>query len=119
MKHEVVLGKLIEDNAARDAVHVAVHPARSEPKKIGSTEGPRLYPGQHVGLVGIDEDGTAIVSESATPHVGIIDPYLTAHVLSNEKCWLCLYPQSVTSLRHVWTSPNFKPRLSKMSGEGK
>lgn len=100
------LGELVTGTAARDAIHVAVAPV---------TAGHRLKPGQHVGL---DEAGRSqpMLNSVGCKTVGIVDPFLLKDwVEEGERHWLCLYPGSVTSLRHVWVSPHFKTRAPKVS----
>ena len=87
-----LLGKLVEGNPPRDAVHVAVVPVEA---------GVALEPGQHVGL---SSDGTATPTR---PHIGIVDPLLTARVQPGQRFWLWLYPGTITSLVHHWTHPAF------------
>ncbi len=92
------LGKLIEGPVGRDAVHVAIAPV---------VAGERLRPGSHVGLVmgealGDSPDGAAI---------GVVDPFLPDFVQPGQRFWLFLYPNTVTSLRHIWTHPAFKTRI--------
>lgn len=94
------VGKLItDDNQRRDAIHVAVAPIKA---------GQRLPPGSHVTL---NEAGEAIA-----PHVyygktdetiGIVDAFLESPVEKGQTFWLFMYPQTITSLRHVWTHPAF------------
>lgn len=86
------LGTIIGDHERRDAIHLAVTPA---------VAAYTLEPGDHVGFL---EDGTA--SLSAKP-VGIVDPFLSAHVKRGQRFWLVVYPRQITSLRHVWTHPAF------------
>jgi hypothetical protein len=90
------LGQLITNgDRRRDAVHVAVAPV---------TAVERLLPGQHVGFA--SPDSFEAVAPAAEP-VGIVDPYLANPVEPGERFWLFLYPNTVTSLRHVWTHPAF------------
>lgn len=84
------IGKLIDANAQRDAIHVAIAPVKAPV---------RLHAGQHVDHKG-DPDGE---------HVGIVDPFLRSIVEKDEWCYLFLYPNTVTSLRHEWTHPAFGP----------
>lgn len=98
------VGKLItSDDARRDAIHVAVAPVEA---------GESLDSGCRVVL---DKQGKARLCARDDPKaVGIVDPFLmTRVVLQGERFWLFLYPNSVTSLRHVWTHPAFKAQLPK------
>lgn len=92
--HEVHLGKLIEDgDQLRDAVHVAVFPATADRD---------LDPGDHVGIV--EGDRVAMTGK----RLGIVDPYLRGTVRKGQRFWVFLYPQTITSLRHEWTHPDFE-----------
>jgi len=92
-KNEPKLGELItDDTGRRDAVHVAIAPV---------TAGQTLQPGQHVGVL-----SNWAVGKSNFP-VGIVDPYLKDTVKKGQRFWLFLYPNTVTSLRHQWTHPDF------------
>jgi hypothetical protein len=85
------IGTLIDGDAGRDAVHVAVAP----------TTAPReLQPGQHVDQHG-NPEGPGVIP------VGIVDPFLREPVPPGRRFWLFLYPNTVTSLRHEWTHPAF------------
>ncbi len=76
----VKLGQLVTDpEQGRDAVHVAVIPL------IAVRE---MRPGERLAN-------------------GIVDPFLTAPVKPGGRFLLCLYPNTVTSLRHAWTHPAF------------
>lgn len=86
------LGTIFEDGG-RDAIHLAV-----EPVVAGET----LYPGQHIGTV----DGVAWATK-LVKKVGIVDPFLTEPVRPEQKFWLVVYPRQITSLRHVWSHPDF------------
>lgn len=86
------LGNLIDDSAARDAIHLAV-----EPVVAGET----LYPGQHIGI----QDGVAI--SRAEKKLGIVDPFITGVIPKGHRFWLIVYPRQITSLRHVWEHPDF------------
>lgn len=97
MKTEPKLGQLAPD-AQRDAVHVAVIPVVATVK---------VHPGQRVNAAGVPSDKP----------VGIVDPYLETAVLPGERYFLCLFPGTVTSLRHVWTHPSFEDVLKSERGE--
>lgn len=87
------LGNIIENGreANRDATHIAVAPVIAHFI---------LRPGEHVGVLHTG------VTTYENP-VGIIDPFLRHSVEEGERCWLYLYPGSITSLRHEWTHPAF------------
>lgn len=93
MQHVPELGKLIEGTAYRDAVHIAVAPVVADNC---------LSPGEHVGI----RDGR--VSELFLPHVGVVDPFLRQDVSKEDRLYLFLYPNTITSLRHVWSHPAFR-----------
>ena len=88
-----LLGKIITEEAERDAVHIAVAPVKAAGK---------LYPGQHVGLLA---DGRAAVKD--VEKIGIVDPFLPGPVFEGQMFWLWLYPGSITTLRHDWTHAAF------------
>ncbi len=92
------LGNLANDGARRDAVHVAVAPVVAAHS---------LPPGHHVGL---NADGHAIAlsnNRRTAETIGIVDPFL-GHLVDKGECfWLFLYPNTVISLRHVWSHPSF------------
>lgn len=94
------IGELCKDDSRRDAIHFAVAPV------VADTD---LRPGDHVGVA----DGRASRDGAA---VGIVDPFLKGVVRKGQRFWLFLYPNTVTSLRHVWTHPAFTPRLPEMKG---
>lgn len=85
------LGTIIDVNAGRDAIHLAVEP-------VVAAE--RLHAGQHVGFV---EGGVGTCDKP----LGIVDPFLTTPVHPGERFWLVVYPRQITSLRHVWQHPSF------------
>jgi len=94
-----ILGKLIEGEVGRDAIHIAIAPV---------TAGGRLLPGDHVKL-----DGRLMaVLCHKDDGIGIVDPFLTCgHIDKGQRFYLFLYPNTVTSLRHVWTHPAFKSKF--------
>jgi hypothetical protein len=97
-------GNLIDENERqRDAIHVAVAPV---------TAAERLVPGQHVGFVTADREHVGPL-ESQENCLGIVDPFLLQPVEQGERFWLFLYPNSITSLRHYWTHPAFKPPTAR------
>ena len=86
------LGKIITPNEKRDAIHLAVENA---------VAGHKLWPGDHVGRL---TDGRYGATEVP---LGIVDPFLGAQVQPGDHFWLVVYPRQITSLRHVWTHPDF------------
>lgn len=83
----------IPDNSGRDAIHLAVEPV---------VAGHALFAGQPIK---IDEGfAVAVPVQEAT---GIVDPFLTGRVQSGDKFWLVVFPRKITSLRHVWSHPDF------------
>lgn len=104
--NEPKIGNLLPDHrsAERDAIHIAVAPV---------TAAEELRPGQHVGFV--QQGDTNLVGPNSHTLIGIVDPYLDEIVHPGAACWLFLYPQTITSLRHNWTHPAFeesKPDIS-------
>lgn len=85
------LGTIINETQKRDAIHLAVDPAIAAHT---------LRPGEDVGFV---EGGVGICDKP----VGIVDPFLKANVKKGERFWLVVYPRKITSLRHVWSHPEF------------
>lgn len=88
------LGTIIGEGAGRDAIHLAVEPVIA---------GCQLYPGQAIGL---SPDGKAL-PVTLSKGLGIVDPFLPHVVQKGERFWLVVYPRQITSLRHVWTHPDF------------
>lgn len=98
---ELNIGKIIEGEAARDAIHIAVAPV---------VAGEHLEPGTHVAF---DENGS-VVSRKNNP-IGIVDPFLGGAVKKGQKFYLFLYPKTVTNLRHEWSHQDFKQEPSTAS----
>lgn len=95
------LGTFLEPHdSLRDAVHMAVAPV------IAALP---LNRGQRIGLVGVDKrTGCPLVGPCEEENIGIVDPLLPRDEISvGEKFYIWLYPQTITSLRHVWTHPAF------------
>jgi hypothetical protein len=98
MSNEAKLGTTPNGTEGRDALHVAIVPCRAsvimrsgDPVKVG-------------------EYGMA---ELCNPEeaVGVVDPFLPSGprlVEPGDWFWLCLYPKTITGLRHVWEHPSFK-----------
>jgi hypothetical protein len=76
-----LLGNTPPEDADRDCIH-----ANEE-----------LLPGSHV-----DADG-----RTTGKLVGVADPFYKAIIKPGDRFWLCLYPGSVTNMRHAWESLDF------------
>jgi hypothetical protein len=87
------LGTIIGFGEKRDAIHLAVEPV---------VAAHNLFPGDDVGLL---DDGRA--STRAIKRVGIVDPFLSGTIKEGQRFWLVVYPRKITSLRHVWSHPDF------------
>ena len=65
--------------------------------------------------VGRDVNGVAVIPMVAVRVMhpgerltnGIVDPFLTEPVQPGQRYYLCLFPGTVTTLRHVWTHPAY------------
>lgn len=84
---KINLGELAPPDAQRDAIHVAVVPM---------TASRRLSPGEHIAADGGSENP-----------IGVVDPFIRKAVMSGDRFYLCLYPQTVTDMRHHWSHPAF------------
>ncbi len=94
---QVKLGTSPSPSEGRDAVHVAVVPVQAL-CTVARGARVRLVQGRH-DVAGPCGDGDAD---------GVVDPFMRAKcVKKGEWFWMCLYPETVTSLRHVWEHPRF------------
>lgn len=89
-----MLGKLIEGDQQRDAIHVAIAPVIAADY---------LLPGQRIGLVPGHVDRAGLVDSP----IGIVDPFLRKAVRPEEKFFMVLFPETTTNLRHNWDHPAF------------
>lgn len=87
------LGTIHDQDEKRDAIHIAV---------IQVTAGMHIEAGDHLRIV---DDKAYPCDPEEGP--GIADPFLTDTVKPDEKIWLVIYPRKITSLRHVWSHPDF------------
>ena len=98
MSNEAKLGTIPIGDEGRDAVHIAIVPVQAAV---------HLAKGSTVKLA---PDGRA-VPHLAQDAIGVVDPFRSDHdatVKPGEWFWLCLYPKTVTGLRHVWEHPLFQ-----------
>ncbi len=101
MENHPQVGTILTGPQQRDAIHMAIAP-------VFAAED--LQPGQHAGL--IRGGATDRVTGDTDEHLGIIDPFLKQTVKAGERCFLFLYPGTISSLRHEWTHEKFN-RLDK------
>jgi len=94
---DIGLGKIIEGEQQRDAIHVAIAPV---------VAADQLDPGQHIG---IDSEGLGSLHANK---IGIVDPFLKDGVFPGQRFWLFLYPNTVTGMRHHWVHPAFTAQES-------
>lgn len=107
MSNEAKLGTLPQGNEGKDAVHIAIIPAIA---------GMFLQCGMSVKM---NRGGHAIECPEKDA-IGIVDPFLkqnNACVVKGSWFWLCLYPKTITGLRHVWEHPSFP--MTEVSPESK
>lgn len=104
------LGTIIDETAGRDAIHLAVEPCVAGEKLLASDN------------IGRDADGRW-TRRKRSEAIGIVDPFLEVPVKEGQMFWLVVYPRTITSLRHVWSHPNFDdaptPVISKRDEEVK
>jgi hypothetical protein len=79
----------------RDAVHIAVLPVLAHSD---------MEPGMHIGF----KNGFSTFENP----IGIVDPFLKK-VNAGEKFYLFLYPNTITSLRHVWIHPDIPSEIQE------
>jgi hypothetical protein len=105
------LGSLIEGDAERDAVHVALIPMIA---------GEHLSAGEKFCLK-FDDRSVALRGDYRNPEevVGVVDPFLPGFggVEKGEKFWGMLFPQTVTGMRHHWQHPLFDKPAEEIVAE--
>lgn len=92
------LGTIIE-HGERDAIHLAVEPVIA---------GEKLHPGQDI-CIHAGEARNVGMGKA----LGIVDPFLRGPVSKGDKFWLVVYPRQITSLRHVWSHPDFSETVAQ------
>lgn len=106
--HEVNLGQLITDPAQqRDAIHIAVASV------VAAME---LQAGDELEFAKACD--TMYVRKSIHKPIGIVDPFLKTVIQPEDRFWMFLMPNTITSLRHDWTHPAFAvPVADKAASE--
>lgn len=87
------LGTIIGPDEKRDAIHLAVEPVIANM---------RLTPGDHIRITNGRADRVAVGKGQ-----GIVDPFIHGTIPEGARFWFVMYPRQVTSLRHVWSHPEF------------
>ncbi len=97
------IGKLLDETARRDAVHIAVLPVTTADKNV--------YPGVRVKLLAGTTDQVVRCINYDDPGIGIVDPFLAEEALDGfsikpgQRFWVFLNPNTVTGMRHSWEHP--------------
>lgn len=91
---EAKLGTIPKGNEGRDAIHIAIVPACAAEL---------LARGQPVKLNASNHAEPCAAAEA----IGVVDPFRKDQVAAGAWFWLCLYPSTVTGLRHIWEHPSF------------
>lgn len=102
------LGQTPGDDARRDAIHLAVVPVVTRFSQA---------PGRRVGLTGRRVGNDYEVDTCVGEPVGILDPYRQGEVPAGGRCWLFLFPGTITGLRHVWSHPAFAVQVPQLVKE--
>lgn len=98
------IGQILEGDYERDAIHIAVMPVILDED---------LRPGCPLRIVFGTENH---VVDAYTGGVGILDPFLRGYeIRKGSKCWMFLYPNSITGLRHNWHHPLIDKPITNMS----
>lgn len=101
------LGTIIGPNEKRDAIHLAVIPAKAA-ERLPYAARVRLDGGRAF-LADYGYDSARNIVDTS---IGIVDPFLREDVQVGQHFWLVIYPRVITSLRHVWTHPQLPDELS-------
>lgn len=95
MSNERKLGTIPKGDEGRDAVHVAIVPARAASEMVR---------GLPVKMNVNNEAESCRVADA----IGVVDPFIPNYTVPKGSWfWLCLYPKTITGLRHVWEHPSF------------
>ena len=84
-----------EHGQKRDAIHIAVLPARAAIT---------LYPGQRVKVILDDNEYKA--EPSVENNVGIVNPFVSGAIQEGDLVWILLEPGSVEDMTHHWVHPS-------------
>lgn len=106
--HLIKFGTPPADDAKRDAIHIAVAPARA---------GERLNPGQPIRLDGCGYAWATTWNNTTNPPIGIVDPFLQQPVEYAQAFWVAILPGTTKNLRHHWDHPSFPERAAITSSD--
>lgn len=95
MSSDVKLGVPVYGKGVRDAIHIAVAPVKAHKQ---------LKPGARVG---VERLASGEMISCDTNHIGVVDPFRERAIWKDEVFYLCLFPGSVTGMRHHWSHPAF------------
>ena len=101
------VGELLTSDQPRDAIHIAV-------ASVVAAE--RLMPGQAIGFLDASDPSQGVVRCERAMSIGIVDPFLQSKVLRDQRFWMFLHPNTITSLRHNWTHPAFGENIRDTAG---
>ena len=88
------IGKLLNGEEQRDAIHIAILPVIVDD---------HLSAGDTVKFVYGSTDKVRYAPEENS--IGVIDPFLEDYIPIGSRVWLFLKPNSITGIRHEWTHP--------------
>lgn len=97
MSNEAKLGTIPKGDEGRDAVHVAIVPVTAAEALLSGSP------------VKINSENRAEACK-AKDAIGVADPFRAQNngaIAKGSWFWLCLYPKTITGLRHVWEHPWF------------
>lgn len=84
----------IPEGSGRDAIHLAVEPV---------VAGEVICPNDDI----LVKDGVAYKPRHGEKALGKADPFAPKFIPKGTRFWLVIYPRQITSLRHVWSHPDF------------
>ena len=102
------IGQKLTGNENRDAIHFALACVKAANDVV---------PGEHVKYNKEDNTISSCALITMDNPTGIVDPFLKEIVRKDEYCWLFLYPQTITSLRHQWSHPSFPTEENRITNE--
>ncbi len=100
---DVTLGVPPDGQSRRDAIHIAVIPARA---KDNLKRGDRVmlrYNDET--LEEYNECIYAVPAVLGENYHGIVDPFAEGPIAEGQTCWIVLRPGTVSNLRHDWDHP--------------